>query len=431
MLDLNLIRNEPEKVTTALLKRMDSVDLTEILKLDQRRRALIATVEALRAQRRELARASGRMRSEGGNPADIESGAVVVNQGIAHHDGELADIDRQLHDLLSKLPNIPDDRVPAGGKENNRVVRVRGSKPVELRAQQDHVALSKRLGLVDYERGTKLAGSGFWIYTGVGAALEWALLDFFCQQHFRDGYQFLLPPHLLDYESGFAAGQFPKFEEDVFHLSSRNGDRKRFLLPTAETAIVNFYRNEILTEAQLPIKCFAYTPCYRREAGSHRPEERGTVRGHQFNKVEMFQFVAPEHAEAAIEELIQRAESLMNALGLHYRTSLLAARDTSSAMALTYDVEVWIPSMNAYKEVSSASWARDYQARRANIRFRRRGSKQTEFVHTLNASGLATSRLLPAILEQCQQSDGSVVVPAPLRNWLGRDAIEPSRTGGH
>jgi seryl-tRNA synthetase len=317
---------------------------------------------------------------------------------------------------------VVDPRVPAGGKEKNQVVRTWGARP-EIANLQDHVEIATKLGLIDYERGVKLGGRGFWLYRGVGAALEWALLNLFVSRHLADGYEFLLPPHLLLEEVGYAAGQFPKFYDDVFHLEVGSGERPRFLLPTAETAILSVFSDEILPFEELPKKAFAYTPCYRAEGGSHRTEERGTVRGHQFNKVELFQFVAPEQAEDALNELIGKAERIVQELGLHYQTSLLAAQDASASMAITYDVEVWIPSMGTYKEVSSASHASDYQARRANIRFRRPGSKKSEFVHTLNASALATSRLVPAILEQNLRPDGSVTVPEALRPALGTDRL--------
>jgi seryl-tRNA synthetase len=428
VLDIKLIRNEPAKVAAALSKRQHHADFTEILGLDDRRRALMVEAETLRARRKELARASGQARAAQADASLIDKEAGEANEQITRLEQQCEDVDQRLKNLLAELPNIPDERVPAGGKENNQVVRVWGEKPHGIANPVDHVTLCRRLGLIDYERGTKIGGSGFWLYTGMGAAMEWALLDYFCREHFRDGYEFLLPPHLLTYECGFAAGQFPKFEDAVFHLRTMGNDRARFLLPTAETAVLNVYRDEILEHDRLPIKCFAYSPCYRREGGAHRTEERGTIRGHQFNKVEMFQFVSPEQSEAAIEELVRRAERMMEGLGLHYRTTLLAAQDASSSMALTYDIEVWIPSINTYKEVSSVSWARDFQARRANIRFRRPGKKHTEYVHTLNGSGLATSRLFPAIVEQFQQQDGSVVVPAPLRPWIGRDIIHaPTR----
>jgi seryl-tRNA synthetase len=425
MLDIKLIRNEPDKVSAALLKRMEQVDLTEILELDRNSRTVMTTVETERAKRNQLSKAAGKMRATGGDSSQLEAEAGTVGESIASLERELEDYDSRLQNLLAQLPNIPDDRVPPGGKENNQILKVWGEKPNLPSNAKDHVAISRNLGLIDYDRGTKLSGSGFWIYTGLGAALEWSMLNYFCQQHFKDGYTFFLPPHLLTYECGYAAGQFPKFEDDVFHLRAEGNERPRFLLPTAETAILNVYRDETLSADQLPIKCFAYSPCYRREGGSYRTEERGTIRGHQFNKVEMFQFVTPDDSEAAIHELIRKAEKLMEDLGLHYRTSLLAARDTSSSMALTYDIEVWIPSINAYKEVSSVSWARDYQSRRAKIRFKRKGAKQAEYIHTLNGSGLATSRLFPALVEQLQQPDGSVKIPPPLREWMGADVITP------
>src|SRR5262249_4785697 len=382
-------------------------------------------VEAQRAKRKQLSRMVGEARAKQQDSSEHERVVAGVNDEIERLEREAGEAEKRLNELLAQLPNIPDERVPAGGKENNQVVRVWGEKRPPLDDGIDHVAIARQLGLIDYERGTKLAGSGFWLYTGLGAALEWALLDYFCREHFRDGYEFFLTPHLLTYECGFAAGQFPKFEDAVFHLRTAPNDRERFLLPTAETAVLNVYRDEILDADRLPIKCFAYSPCYRREGGAHRTEERGTIRGHQFNKVEMFQFATPEQSEATLNGLDRRAEKLMEDLGLHYRTTLLAAEDASSAMALTYDIEVWIPSIKMYKEVSSVSWARDFQARRANIRFRRAGKKQTEYIHTLNGSGLATSRLFPAILEQLRQGDGTVVVPKPVRHWMGRDVIEP------
>ena len=425
MLDLALIRDETEKVRAALLKRMDEVDLSEILALDRDARALATRIEALRAKRNELSRAIGRARGAGEDTGALQDEVIGINRDVVELEPAQAAAEARLNELLAQLPNMPAENVPAGGKEANQVVRTFGERPALPPNALDHVELSKRLGIVDYERGTKLGGSGFWLYSGIGAALEWSLLDWFNRTHRADGYEFFLPPHLLIDECGYAAGQFPKFYDDVFHVRAEPHERERFLLPTAETAILNVYRDEILPNERLPIKAFAYTPCYRREAGSHRTDERGTIRGHQFNKVEMFQFTRPEDGPPALEELLGKAESLMQALGLHYRVSLLAAGDTSASMTLTYDVEVWIPSIGQYKEVSSVSWAADYQARRAKIRFKRADSKRTEFVHTLNGSGLATSRLVPALLEQHQREDGSVNVPVPLRAWLGTDVIAP------
>ena len=270
------------------------------------------------------------------------------------------------------------------------------------------------LGLVDFERGTKLSGHGYWIYTNMGARLEWALINYFIDTHLKNGYEFLLVPHILGEKCGYAAGQFPKFREDVFHLTNDDG----FLLPTAETALVNYYRNEILDYQELPKRFFSYTPCYRKEAGSHRTEERGTVRGHQFNKVEMFAFTTKEQSDDMHQELIRNGENILKGLGLHFRVSKLAAADVSASMAKTYDLEVWIPSMNEYKEVSSISNARDYQTRRGMIRYKS-ADGINEYAHTLNGSGLATSRLLPAIVEQFQNEDGSVTIPEVLRPYMG------------
>ena len=268
-------------------------------------------------------------------------------------------------------------------------------------------------------RGVKLAGAGNWMYTGMGARLEWALLNYFIDTHTADGYDFILPPHMLEYMCGETAGQFPKFADEVYKIANPTDDRVHYMLPTAEAALASVYRDEILSESDLPKKFFANTPCFRREAGSHRADERGMVRGHQFNKVEMFQFCKPEDSDAAFDELVTKAEKLVEGLGFHFRTVKLAAGDCSASMARTYDIEILIPSMDGYKEVSSVSNARDYQARRGNIRFRREETGKPEFLHTLNGSGLATSRIFPALVEQNQRADGSIVVPECLRKYLG------------
>jgi seryl-tRNA synthetase len=335
---------------------------------------------------------------------------------------KLADVKVMYQSALEELPNLPDDDVPAGGKECNQIERVWGEKPMYGFQPKDHVQLATELKLIDYERGVKLGGRGFWLYRGDGARIEWALLSYFIEAHLQDGYEFVLPPHILTHDCGYTAGQFPKFADDVFELGVKSA-QKSFLLPTSETAIINLHRDEILLESELPKRYFSYTPCYRREAGSYRTEERGMIRGHQFNKVEMFIFTRPDDSEAALDELVEKAQKLVQGLGLYYRVSKLAARDTSAAMAKTYDVEVWIPSMKEFKEVSSISNARDYQSRRGNIRFRRDDTGKRQYVHSLNGSGLATSRLLPAILEQNQLSDGSVAVPVVLQKWLGKDIL--------
>jgi seryl-tRNA synthetase len=270
----------------------------------------------------------------------------------------------------------------------------------------------------------KLGGANFWLYKGDGALLEWGLLNYFIQSHLEDGYEFVLPPHILRSGGGYTAGQFPKFADEVFHIAQvSTGQQGQFLIPTAETALVNLHQDEILDEAELPKKYFAYTPCYRSEVGSYRAAERGTMRGHQFNKVEMFQFTHPEKSGDAHIELLEKAEKLVRGLGLHYQVTKLAAQDMGGAMAKTYDVEIWIPSLGRYTEASSISNARDYQARRGKIRFRRSEDRRIDFVHTLNASGLATSRLLVGLVEQNQRADGSVAIPEVLRKWVGKSVV--------
>jgi len=428
MLDLTLIRNDQAAVESALRKRMDEVDLTPLLERDAHRRELITEVEQMKARRNQVSTDIPRMKKAGESVDELLAEMKSVSARVKELDQEIRDLDEQIRLELASLPNLPADDVVAGGKEANEILRSGGEKPRFDFTPKDHVDLVTSLGLVDYERGVKMGGNGFWLYRGVGARLEWALLNYFIDSHLADGYEFVLPPHLLNYECGFTAGQFPKFEDDVFQLRSPDASEKgftHFILPTAETALINFHRDEILAESELPRKYFAYTPCYRKEAGSYRAQERGMIRGHQFNKVELFQFTAPEHSEAALEELLGKAEALVRGLELNYQVSKLSARDASASMAKTYDIEVWIPSMNEYKEVSSCSNAHAYQARRGNIRFRREGAKQTEFVHSLNASGLATSRILPAIVEQKQQADGSIVLPAVLAERLGTDRIAP------
>ena len=426
MLDIKKLRETPDEVKAGLQKRgADPALVDKVLSFDERRRELLAQAEEMKQRRNAVSKQIGIAKKNGENTDAIQAEMRALGDQIAAVDGQLAKVEGEQRRVLLSLPNLPAPDVVAGGKEANAVVKTFGSKPVFDFEPKNHVDLCLSLGLIDYERGVKMGGNGFWLYTGLGAQLEWALLNYFIATHLKDGYTFMLPPHLLTYECGLTAGQFPKFEEDVFRLQEEGF---RFLLPTAETALVNLYRDEILDEADLPKRLFAYTPCYRREAGTYRASERGMVRGHQFNKVEMFGYTKPEDSGAMLQELIGKACALVEGLGLHYQLSKLAAGDCSASMATTYDIELWIPSMNEYKECSSVSNAMDYQARRGNMRFRRAGSKKPEFIHTLNGSGLATSRLIPAIVEQFQQADGSVVVPEALRGYLGGlDVIRPKK----
>ena len=422
MLDINLIRKDREFVKAALAKREYEVDFTELLQWDARRKEIIAEGEALKAERNRINKEIPRLKKEGADVSAVMAQMKESGEKVKSLDEELRQVEAKIEEFVAALPNLPADDVVAGGKENNQVVKVFGEKPVFNFEAKNHVDLCTSLGLIDYERGVKLAGNGYWLYTDLGAQLEWALLNYFITTHIKDGYTFMLPPHILTYECGYTAGQFPKFKEDVYRVSTGD-DSFHFLLPTAETALINLYRGEILEEKDLPKRMFAYTPCYRSEAGTYRASERGMIRGHQFNKVEMFGYTRPEDSDAMLKELIGKACALVEGLGLHYRLSKLAAGDCSASMATTYDIELWIPSMNEYKECSSVSNAHEYQARRGNIRFRRADSKKTEYLHTLNGSGLATSRVIPAIVEQYQQADGSVVVPEVLRPFLGVDVL--------
>ncbi len=424
MLDIARIRENPQAVADALRKKGCEVDFSALIAWDDERKAAISRVEQLKARRNKVSAEIPALKKAGKPVEPIFEEMRRIGDEIAAGDGDINALVDRIKDFLSRLPNIPDDDLLPGEKENNQVVKVVGKKPEFDFPVKNHVDLCTSLGLVDYERGVKLSGNGFWIYRGMGARLEWALLNYFVEEHLKDGYEFILPPHQLGYDCGFGAGQFPKFSDEVYWLDlDEDRHRNRFMLPTAETALVNMYAGEIIDESKLPMKFFAYTPCYRKEAGSARAEERGMIRGHQFNKVEMVQYAHPAHSMEAFNELVDKAASLVEKLGLHFRVSKLAAGDCSASMARTYDVELWIPSMGIYKECSSVSNANDYQARRNNTRYRDSVTGKPAYVHTLNGSGLATSRLIPAIVEQFQNADGTVTVPEVLRKWLGGTEI--------
>ena len=424
MLDIKYIRENPEEVIARLLVKGKDAreDIEAILALDGERRALITETEAIKAEQNKANKLIPQYKKEGKDVAPIFAELKAMSNKTKEIDEKLKEVEAKQTDIMLGLPNLPDPDLLPGGKENNQPLRYWGEPRVFDFEPKHHVDLCTDLGLIDYDRGTKLAGSGFWIYRGMGARLEWALLNYFIDTHLADGYELILPPHMLEYECGLTAGQFPKFADEVYKIENPTDNRMHYMLPTAEAALASLYRNEILTEADLPKKLVSYTPCFRREAGSYRSDERGMVRGHQFNKVEMFQFTLPEQSDAAFDELVTKAEALVAGLGFHFRTVKLAAEDCSASMARTYDIEIQIPSMNGYKEVSSVSNARDYQARRGMMRVKRANGK-TEYLHTLNGSGLATSRILPALVEQNQNADGSINVPDVLRKYLGVDVI--------
>ena len=421
MLDIRRIKENPEEVKRLLRAREIDCDaaVDRILELDKERRELIASTENKKAEQNKVSKQIPVLKKQGQDVAPIFKQMAELKADIAENDKRLTEVEAEYRTWMLGLPNLPDPDLRAGGKENNEPLRYYGEPHKFDFEPKHHVDLCTELGLIDYERGAKLAGTGFWIYTGLGARLEWALLNYFMDCHLADGYEMVILPHMLEYQCGETAGQFPKFADDVYKIANPTDDRMHFMLPTAETALASLHRDEILKESELPHKLFAFTPCFRREAGSHRADERGMVRGHQFNKIEMFQYTLPEKSDEAFEELVTKAENLVKGLGFHFRTVKLAAGDCSASMARTCDIEIQIPSMNGYKEVSSVSNARDYQARRGNIRFRREATGKIEFVHTLNGSGLATSRIFPAMVEQNQRADGSIVVPEVLRPYLG------------
>ena len=420
MLDIKLIKENPEQVIARLANKGKDAreEIAKILELDAQRRAMILENETLKAEQNKTNKLIPQYKKEGKDVAEIFVKLKEMSAKTKENDQNLKVVEEELNLLMLGLPNLPDEDLLPGGKENNEPLRYYGEQRTFDFEPKNHVDLCTSLGLIDYDRGTKLAGSGFWMYRGMGARLEWALLNYFIDTHLADGYELILPPHMLEYECGVTAGQFPKFADEVYKIENPTDNRIHYMLPTAEAALAYIYRNEILTEADLPKKMMSYTPCFRREAGSYRADERGMVRGHQFNKVEMFQYTLPEKSDEAFDELVAKAEALVKGLGFHFRTVKLAAGDCSASMARTYDIEINIPSMDGYKEVSSVSNARDYQARRGMMRVRRDNGK-IEYLHTLNGSGLATSRVLPALVEQNQNADGSVNVPDVLRKYLG------------
>jgi len=375
MLDIRRIKENPEEIIDLLARKgKDARETIErILELDNQRRALVNETDSLKAKQNAVSKQIPAMKKAGQDTAPVFAEMNALKETIKENDGKISVIEAEYKDLMLGLPNLPDPDLLPGGKENNQPLRYFGEPHTFDFEPKNHVDLCVGLDLIDYERGVKMGGNGFWCYKGMGARLEWALLNYFIDTHIADGYEFILPPHMLEYQCGVTAGQFPKFADEVYKIANPVSEgRVHYMLPTAEAALASYFRDEMLKESDLPAKMFAYTPCFRREAGSYRADERGMVRGHQFNKVEMFQFTTPEGSDAAFEELVTKAEALVKGLGFHFRTVKLAAEDCSASMARTYDIEIQIPSMNGYKEVSSVSNARDYQARRATSASRER-----------------------------------------------------------
>ncbi len=425
MLDLNYVRENIDKVREALqARRADTTALDDFTRADEERRRTIAESDQLNAQRNASSREIGGLMKEGKKDEAEERRAEVagLKDRIAELDQLRSQTEARMHELLSTLPNIPHESVPRGADESANVeVRRWGTPPEFSFEPKDHVDLGTALGILDLERATKIAAARFAILNGAGARLERALINFMLEVHTREhGYLETLPPFIVNRDALFGTAQLPKFEADLFRLDD---PRDLFLVPTAEVPVTNYHREEILDASQLPIRWAAYSPSFRSEAGSYGRDTRGIIRQHQFEKVELVKYALPENSYEELESLTRNAEVILQKLGLHYRVVELSTGDLGFGSSKTYDIEVWLPSQNTFREISSCSNCEAFQARRAGIRFRRGGGAKPEFVHTLNGSGLAVGRTWIAILENYQQEDGSVVIPEVLRPYVGLDRI--------
>ena len=423
MLDIDLIRKKPELVKERLSTRDRDLPklVDEVLDLDRRRREILVELEGLRAERNRKSKEIGLLKREGKDTSSLEREVKNLKDKIEDLEGNLRKVQEDLRKVMLRIPNLPHESVPIGEDESENVEVRRWGEPREFGFDpRPHWEIGERLGVLDFERGARLAGSRFTVVKGWGAKLERALINFMLDLHTSKGYREVLPPHLVRSEILEGTGQLPKFEEDLYRCERD----ELYLIPTAEVPLTNLFRDEILREEDLPIYLTAYTPCYRREAGSHGKDIRGIIRQHQFNKVELVKIVHPERSYEELESLVRDAEEVLKLLGLPYRVVELCTGDLGFSAAKTYDIEVWFPSQGRYREISSCSNCEDFQARRMNTRFK--DSKgRNRFVHTLNGSGLAVGRTLAAILENYQREDGSVEVPKVLREYMGTDIIRP------
>ncbi|MBI5675750.1 MAG: serine--tRNA ligase [Nitrospirae bacterium] len=425
MLDIRLVRENTEKVIDALKKRSEDTSvLDKLLSIEGRRRDLLKAVEDDRQQRNSLSQEIGKLKKEGGDASALLEEAKKVSEDSVSKEAELRDLEILAKNELLLIPNIPHESVPVGRDENDNVeVRRWGNIPEFSFEPKNHWDIGESLDILDFDRASKIAGARFVIYKGGGASLERALINFMLDLHTKEhGYTEVITPLLVNREAMTGTGQLPKFESDLFKLEE--GDAKGFLLiPTAEVPVTNIHREEILSGDELPIYYTAYTPCFRREAGSYGKDTRGLIRQHQFNKIELVKFVKPEGSYDELETLTNNAEEVLKRIGLPFRVISLCTGDMGFSAAKTYDIEVWFPAQKKYREISSCSNFESFQARRADIRFKTEGRKGTEFVHTLNGSGLAVGRTFAAILENFQQEDGSVIIPEVLRPYMGIEKI--------
>lgn len=417
MLDIKLLRDEPDRVKERIASRGATLDWDEFASADRERREALAKIERLKEKKNQLSGEIGKLKKSGADAAPLMRDVEALAQAIRDAEGPLPAAEQRFQDFILRIPNLPHPSVPLGtGSEGNEEVLRWGEIPHFNFAPKNHWEIGEELGILDFGRAAKIAGSRFALYRGQGALLERALINFMLDLHTRErGYREMIPPFLVSRDTMTGTGQLPKFEEELF----RTAEPELFLIPTAEVPLTNIHREELLDKSQLPICYVAYTPCFRREAGSYGQDVRGLIRLHQFNKVEMVKFTEPDQSYGELERMVQDAEEILRRLRIPYRVMLLCTGDLGFASAKTYDLEVWLPGQGTYREISSCSNCEDFQARRARIRYRADKKSKPEFVHTLNGSGLAVGRTVVAILENCQQKDGSVIVPEVLRPYMG------------
>ncbi len=421
MLDIKILRQNPEIIVEALKKRNNDLDITPAIELDKKRREILVDVEQKKASQNEITKKIPQMKKNGENTDEIFKEMKELSSNIKELDDQVREIDEKLRDFMLRIPNIPNESCPIGADDSENVEQRRFSEPTKFDFEpKAHWDIGTDLNILDFERGTKIAGTRFTVYKGLGARLERAVIQYFLNTHTDNGYTEIFPPYMVNRASMTGTGQLPKFEEDAFKVVN-NG---YFLIPTAEVPVTNLYRDEILNGADLPIKFCAYSACFRAEAGSAGRDTRGLIRQHQFNKVELVKFVKPENSYDELEKLTHDAEMLLQGLKLPYRVVTLSTGDLGFSSAKTYDIEVWMPSYGRYVEISSCSNFEDYQARRANIRYKETPKDKAQFVHTLNGSGLAVGRTVAAILENYQNEDGTVTVPEALVPYMRTDIIK-------
>ena len=419
MLDIRLLRDDPEGIAKRLKDRNPEIDISEIIALDRRRLELIREVEDLKAERNRGSQEVGQLKKEGKDASALLERLGELAERIDAYERELKEIEPRINDLLARLPNLPHPSVPVGKKEEKVVVRSFGARPEFDFPVKHHLEIGEEKGILDFRRAAMIAGARFPMYIGMGAVLEMALIQFMFMFHVRNGYTPVFPPFLANAESFYVSSQLPKFADQIYHCEKDD----LYLNPTAESLLANLHRDEILSADELPKNYVAYTPCFRREAGTYGEEERGLIRVHQFNKVELFKYTTPETSYQELDALVQEAEGVLQALGIHYRVVVLPTQDLAQQSSKTIDIEVYLPGQGRYYEVSSCSNCEEFQARRGKVRYRPAPKEKPRYVHTLNGSGVATSRLMAAILENNQLPDGRIKIPEVLQEAVGAEYL--------